>query len=249
MGRVIHFDKLWSDNIEIQQNIFIRKAEIFCEDFIKDNNRITSLAEKDIVTWIFDNSVRRNFILKPFSLQLDCQIEDIKYYKEVTDPFIINGEKPGDIDLLIVNSLKPNQAIGIEVKRVKASVKNIKNENLTKLKSASIGVKQANRIHKIIGFYLSYLMIIVEIDAVEQKATNMFMKNLVQKQFHDLIIQFDESEIHENVGVIYVFATQPTGKNFNDMYILEIGFGKKAKPNEQKYDLTEKVFNFLKIKH
>jgi hypothetical protein len=75
----------------------------------------------------------------------------------------------GDVDILVWNPEKPEEALAFEVKRVKATLEGDDADQISKLGEFTKGVLQANRLADI-GFSLVYLLVFVLVDSRPQNA-------------------------------------------------------------------------------
>jgi hypothetical protein len=75
----------------------------------------------------------------------------------------------GDVDILVWNPEKPEEALAFEVKRFKAILEGDEADEISKLHEFAKGVKQANRLANI-GFSLVYLLVFVLVDSRPQNA-------------------------------------------------------------------------------
>lgn len=78
-------------------------------------------------------------------------------------------ERRGDVDILVWNPEKPEEALAFEVKRFKAVLEGDEADEIGKLHEFTKGVQQANRLADI-GFSLVYLLVFVLVDSRPQNA-------------------------------------------------------------------------------
>jgi len=171
---------------------------------------------------------------------------NVKSYFGLTEPFTQKNKKPGDIDLLLVDTDNPDKAIAFECKRVKAvSLENqtAKVNNTGKIKH---GVLQVNKYQKL-GFHQTYLMIILLDDGRNYKTPNTLFRSSANidelKQLYDL--PFNEP-LNNDTGVIFIIVNQPTGKDINLTGAIGFCLDKFAELHEQKKSLTNKIEELIK---
>ena len=79
------------------------------------------------------------------------------------------GSPKGDVDILLWKSHRPDQAVAIEVKTIKANLDGMGGDHLNRLGEFKKGVRQANDLARI-GFWKVYLWVFVLVDSRLQNA-------------------------------------------------------------------------------
>ncbi len=209
----------------------------------EDNeSSVTTMSEDNILKWLFLNSAFDCFFFQEFFKNP----EKVTPFFGLTEPFTVQGQKPGDIDLLLINAERPDQVIAFECKRVKATSLDNLNSKVNNIQGIRKGVIQANK-YQSLGFHQSYLMIILLDDCRHfVDYPNVMMRNNITDEVEAIYdIPWNE-KLHEDVGIVFVRVTQPTGKDFNLMSGQGFCIDKKAAHLEQTITMTNKVKELLK---
>jgi hypothetical protein len=108
---------------------------------------------------------------------------------------------PGDIDVLLSEPGHPEQAIALECKRLKVAQHSFGSSLLTKSGNLRKGVRQANGLRQL-GFWQSYLCILVAIDAEAQPIGPRFFSYLTT-ELVNAVYRFPEREkLDRSVGLL-----------------------------------------------
>ena len=84
----------------------------------RDNyESVTTMTEDQAIKWLF-NSFRFG---QSFTADFFDNPQRVQSFFAKGEPFVINGRKPGDIDLILVDSERPDKAIAFECKRLKVT--------------------------------------------------------------------------------------------------------------------------------
>jgi hypothetical protein len=237
MNRQIIFKQMFYDS----QPINGKTAVSFFTENTDNDLSVTSMTEDIALRWLFQIYLFKQFFLESFFKDISA----VRPFFGLTDPFVIANKKPGDIDLLLINTNLPNRPIAFECKRVKATSIDGKYSKVNNAQGIKEGTVQINK-YQSLGFYKSYLMIILLDDSRQIEYANTMMRRSTSDNVEAIYeIPWNEN-LHDDVGVVYIKVTQPTGKNFNLMGGIGICIDKLAKPLEQTAEMNAKVMAFLK---
>lgn len=115
---------------------------------------------------------------------------------------------PGDIDVLAANAAYPEQAIAVEVKRVKMPSDSYSTSLPNKLQELEKGCTQV-RLLREIGFHRSYLLVAVVADGREQTEVNFAFRGSTPALVKAVKEKLRSLKFHPDVGVVVVEVTQP----------------------------------------
>ena len=108
MKRTMIFKQIFYD----AQPIGVKTTVSFFAESAENNECITLMTEDQAVKWLFQNSFFRQLFIEAFFENPN----KIKYYFGLTEPFTTKNVKPGDIDLLLVDTNRPDKSIAFECK-------------------------------------------------------------------------------------------------------------------------------------
>lgn len=217
----------------------------FQEDDNANSQSVRDIIESRIVRWLFSQDVFRSLIVG----ELTNNNSHVVYGLSVTNPVIQNtNKKPGDVDILICSPEHPEQAIAIETKRVKVLLANDGSQIVNKLNDLDEGIIQANGLQSL-GFWKSYLMPIIVVDARKRRSANTILKYQIQKETRPIYEVPLHSTMHRDVGVGFVEIIQPTGRDYSEQGSVGICVDKNACELRQPAQLTERISNWLKQRH
>ena len=224
------------------QKLDSRTTYSFFTESDSNEESVTSMTEDIAVKWLFQNSSFGQFFIQSFFEKPS----GVKSFFGLTEPFTISGKKPGDIDLLLVDPERPDKAIAFECKRVKATSIDRDNSKVNNANGIKKGVIQANK-YQSLGFHKSYLMIILLDDGRHfSDYPNTMMRNNNSESVENIYdIPWNEN-LHDDVGIVFVKITQPTGKHFNQMAGQGFCIDKNATLLQQTTAMTNKVKEHLK---
>lgn len=237
MNRILYFKTVIIDSLPITEQ---KTVYSFFTENNEDDESVTSMSEDQAIRWLLNHPALRDSLLSEFF----PDAFRIKCFFGVTKPFTSIGKMPGDIDVLLVDPMQPQKAVAFECKRVKSiSIKDgeSKLNNVEKIKK---GIKQANQ-YQSLGFYKSYLMIILLDDGRKMDTPNViFRYGRAENIGHMYDIPWQEP-LNVDVGIIFVKVNQMTGKHIN--FSVSIGYciEKEATPLEQTHEMTNKVRELL----
>lgn len=119
----------------------------------------TDWNEDTLVNWLF--SKFQFWTLFCDELEMS---EDSRWRAGVRSPFLENtNEKPGDIDVLLVDPAQPQSAVAMETKRIKIQPGRYGPQTISKLSDFGKGMIQANALWKR-GFSRTYLAMLAVVD-------------------------------------------------------------------------------------
>lgn len=95
------------------------KYTFFDDEDDEVSDRFNQRIEMDVVQWLFNHPMNVMNDLFFQELQID---RSFKPYFEIRDPIIKDSLAPGDIDILLINKIKPQYSIGFQVKKIKATI-------------------------------------------------------------------------------------------------------------------------------
>lgn len=232
MDRQLIFQQFFFDLKKVNGN----GVYSFFEDYDQDDNSITNLHEEEAIKWLFEYSSFQELFIGNI---LPNSKNPIGYFG-VSHPVTLPGRKPGDIDILLFDEFNPHLATAIECKRVKVTVDKNAKPKVNNVGKISKAFKQA-RAMRDMGFYKSYVCIILLEDNRELKSANTFIRSSKLIELQEVYSIPQNESLHEDVGVIYIRITQNTRK----LYSLNSGVGfcidKEAKPLVQSIPLTNKI--------
>jgi hypothetical protein len=119
----------------------------------------------------------------------------------------------GDADIILFSPEHPDQAVAIEVKRIKFGISALRPGGIpNKLHEYEKAIEQANRLHKV-GFWKVYLYAITVVDAREQNASKLNSEKLVfdglSMRLRSLVASVvNTNGLNANVGLCELDFTQ-----------------------------------------
>jgi len=236
MKRQMIFRQLYYD----RQLIDGATISFFTESNDQDAS-VTLMSEDQAIRWLFNNSPIKDIFIDGFFLEPSYVVP----FFGLREPFTDVHKKPGDIDLLLVDERFPNSTIAFECKRVKAISIDADNAKVNNINGIRHGVIQANK-YQSLGFHKSYLMIIMLEDSRTLDAGNAMMRNSKSEDVEKIYeIPWNE-KLHDDVGIVFVNVTQPTGKHYNSMGGIGFCIDKPAQSLDQTIEMTNKVKRLLK---
>ena len=204
----------------------------------KSNSNITDLPEPELIRFLMANIQVRSFIFRELGMPYNAFYRD-----SVAKPVIDNpNKKPGDVDLLICDKVNPHQSVAIEGKRIKVATLNEQDEIVSKLDGQNVieGVKQAKGLRNL-GFYNSYLALLVETDGRNRKECNTLSRHLNNGTLKKLYDFPYRDKLYQEIGIIIIEIVHPTNKNYSGMSQVNVCIVKGATPLEQPVILTNKI--------
>lgn len=209
----------------------------------EDDESVTTLSEEAAIHWLFNNP----HFFEMFADGFFGYYTGVEKYFGLKEPFTNQNKKPGDIDLLLLDKEKPHQAIAFECKKVKAITIDEHISKVNNIEKIRKGILQVNQ-YQSLGFYQSYLLIILLDDGRYKKTPNQMFRAHKEDVERIYDIPWNEN-LNSDVGVVYVKVNQTTGRHIN----FTGGFGfcidKPAQKLEQTASMTNKVKELIKQNH
>jgi hypothetical protein len=163
------------------------------------------------------------------------------------DPSHLMGDAraPGDIDVLAIDHARLDQAIAIEIKRVKLPPKAYLTARPNKLQDLDKGCRQV-RLLRSMGFHRSYLVVAVVADGREQTDVGFPFRGPPPALVKVVRDKLRSLPFHPDVGVFVVEVTQPVDKDIRDSGAVGIWTHQHAQDVEQPAALTDGLRAFLR---
>jgi hypothetical protein len=206
------------------------------------------MSEQEIVRWVLLCDPARRLLFEA----LGGFAPEAFYKPEVVQPFFDPGK--GDLDVLVCNRNRPQEAAAIEIKRVKVTVLDMENDRLNKLEDARVGVRQANRLYDTLGFFRSYLGILSVIDASRQDDFNIPCRGInsaSKSNYGDVttfkrIVEFPNREdLKPEIGIVFIELVQPSGLSINTRVTFRVCVHHPASSRTQSTTATNRVVLLL----
>lgn len=226
-------------------------ATFFHDDGGFEGPSITEKPEPQLVSELFGDQDVRNLIFHELALP-----KDSIYDTHVVQPLIDNPQaKPGDIDVLICERDKPNQAIAVECKRVKVVAASTFDDDLNKIQDIKDGAIQTRELRRM-QFNRTFLAVLIQVDGRKRKDFNTVFRGLNPRATFDgsqttlkRIYEFPQSGIfHDDVGFIFIEVIQPTGKPFERMGGVCLRIERQARAVAQPDSLTNRISHWISTK-
>lgn len=197
---------------------------------------VTGFTEAEIIDYIYS---------KRFEILIHEEIgfikEEVSKEFEVSDPIIKNkNTKPGDFDIVVWNKNRPENAVTIEVKCIKAETLISGETKFNKEKNVTKGITQANAYLKY-KFFKTFLLIIILDNGEKVTNKNQFFKDSDLKNSERLFNDNVLSNLNKDVGLLYLKITQTTGKSIYERCNISILKEREATQIKQSLELTEKI--------
>ncbi len=200
----------------------------------------TDVHEAELARWLFTALTPARLLASKLGLVPGMQVAFL------TDTSILasTARGPGDIDVLAVDGRCPEQAVAVEVKRVKMPSESYLTSQPNKLQELEKGCKQVGLL-RAIGFHRTYLLIVVVADGREQTAVSFPFRGPTPALVKAVKEKLRSLEFHPDVGVVVVEATQPVDKDIQDSGAIGIWTHQEASMIRQPPELTAKIASFL----
>jgi hypothetical protein len=146
----------------------------------------------------------------------------------------------GDLDILIVDPIRPANTIILECKRIKVKIEEDQSEKVNKVEELKVLVGQVNdRIKR--GFHKVYLTVLIVCDGRNKIANNIFFNHASSKTLESIYTHPYLDTLDPKAGLLFLEPSQLTAKDYN----LQAGCGiyemRKPTPQQQPKDLTKKI--------
>lgn len=224
------------DTVSIKPDAVIYK--LFEDDNSSEDKRVTSLWERELVEFLFTH------YLKLYEYLIYEELGITNTYNphfEKIKPIIDNpNEKPGDIDLLLVDESQIIKSIGFQVKKLKGFV-DIDNISRVKFSNIEEGIVQVNKMFEKYRFYKNYLMLIVANDGMNNTTNNFLFRQVDGSEIKQLYLESTYENLKEGIGVFIVEVTQPIGKNIRKSGMIASKLIVQASECEQSEILNNKI--------
>lgn len=207
-----------------------KKAESII-DFLND--------EEKAVEWLINDSDFRTLVFK----NLFEDASNVKSFTGLKEPFIFKQQKPGDIDLLLVNPLHLEKSIAIECKIVKAKSLEKGEAKINKVEKIKKGIIQANK-YLTVGFSQSYLMIIVLDDGRNSKIPNVLLRSAEYENLKRMYNFPFLKSLKKEVGLIYIHLNQ-ISSSIESARRIGCNIERRASQIKQKKSITNSIQNLL----
>lgn len=207
----------------------------FTDYDVLQEDRVTEVPESRIIRALFSSSAQ-DLIFPELGVSKNSSI-----FYDVREPVVQFGQQPGDIDVLIADGGRADLAIALQCKRVKVLALNHDEDKANKIDSIAGGVRQANLQRSTFGFYRNYLVIIIQTVGKLRTRNNTLARgpsrDTLKKVYH-----FPQREsLHEDIGIVFIEITQPTGKSWTRMAQIAICVDQDAHRLEQPARLTNRI--------
>lgn len=200
----------------------------------------TDVQEAELAHWLFTAFASSRLIAVELGLIPEMQLA----FRTDTKILAPTARGPGDIDVLAVNTTYPEQAISVEVKRVKMPSDSYLTSQPNKLQELEKGSKQVGLLREI-GFHRSYLLVAVVADGREQTEVSFPFRGPTPELVAVVKEKLRGLNFHPDVGVVVVEATQPVDKDIQDTGAIGIWTHQAASMIRQPPELTAKIASFL----
>lgn len=224
------------DTVSIKPGSVIYK--LFEDDNSFEDERVNDLLEKELVKFLFDPVYR--FFEHLIFEELGIANTYCPHFEKIK-PIIDNpNEKPGDIDLLLVDKSQVINSIGFQVKKLKGFV-DLDKINKVKFSKIEEGIVQINKMFAKYKFYKNYLMLIVANDGMNNTTNKFLFRHVDGSEIKPLYSASTYEKLREEIGVFIVEITQPTGKGIRKCGKIATKLLKDSTMNIQSEELTNKI--------
>lgn len=237
MGKLLKFKWVAYDSKLLQPNI-LQSFTLF-----NTNNKIgeneARQFENEMVGWLVSQHSFRELLLgeleMPFFTNVFCQLKK---------PFITtHNNKPGDVDILLINPQEPTYSIAIECKKVNVTT-SLDSEKVNKIDKIKGAINQTKGLLEM-GFHKVYLAIITGSHGAENTDVNYLYRGIGEQNFQKLYDFPDRENLDSRVGLIFIEVIQPTGNSLDHTGVLSLCVDMFAKGQEQSRRITENIKSFM----
>lgn len=189
------------------------------------------------------------FVLTNFATQL-CQLSKCDFRNSIIEnniiePFTQRDLIPGDVDIIIYNKDNPGNTTAIEVKVLRKNKTNELNDYLIGFERIKKGVVQAEGLLGI-GFGTVFLLVVVLANVSNQVEKNLATRSIDTKNWKKIRQRFDQLLGNLRIGLINIEINQNSEKQISERGSIS-GFTYKYFIHEQKYHITEKSINKIRL--
>lgn len=201
---------------------------------------IRKFTESEIIDFIYKEKFYHQ-LYKEMGLSDSQRITILREQKE---PFILKqNSKPGDLDLILFDPQKPENAIAVEVKCVKFKTSRNQVITINKEKSISEGITQVNEYLKL-GFHKTYLLVILLDESWEQAKPNSIFKETGLENAQKLVNPKVLKNLDRNIGLLYMGVRQITSQSV----LLNTGVDIRTIQHAAGIDQNERITEIIKRK-
>lgn len=206
----------------------------------KDPSRITMPPEAALVRALFDDAWFRKDLLEALELR-----GSIRHgLEQKGHPVLPPGwnSKPGDVDVVLVPE-NPRQAVGIEVKRHKVTLRpdgELSGADLEGLLQK--GIEQTHGLIKL-GFHRVVLMLVIPTDGADSLSGNTLDRGPSNGVFKAILDGIEQRNLSADAGVLLVTVEQPTGLAFETLRKVSVCLARAPRPRVQSLELNERLAN------
>jgi hypothetical protein len=198
--------------------------------------------EDTLVTWLFSRLQFRTMLCAELGLS-----DDARWRTGIRTPFLQNpNQKPGDIDLLLVDPAQPQAAVVMETKRVKVRPGSQGPQTITKLAGFGKGMLQANALLDC-GFARTYLTMFAVVDGRHATESNFLFRGLGSDSVRIVLETPDWQSLRPGIGVLYVEVVQPVGRPVDEAGMICLAQLHPAQPREQSVDMTSRIVHYFEL--
>jgi hypothetical protein len=200
-----------------------------------DEDRVVTIPEGKMVKRIF-MSCGRDLLFQELNIPADSSINF-----EVITPVVDPGQRPGEIDAIICLGGRPDLSMGIQCKRVKVEALSQSEDKCNKIHGITEGIKQVNLQRRTFGFHQNYLAVLIETLGKRRIESNTAFRGPTRDTFAEIYDMTQNESLDEEVGIVFIKVTQPTGKSWMRNFQLSVCVDKPAAWLEQTPRLTNKI--------
>jgi hypothetical protein len=193
--------------------------------------------EENTLEWLMNNWFFREILFQ----KLYQSNSGIKWFTSLKEPFTKPNQKPGDIDLLLVDVENIDKSIAFECKVIKAQSLTYSSTKINKMESIKkSGVVQANK-YLDIGFHKVYLMIIILDDGRNYKNPNILFKSAPNNNLDELYNGKWKNDLNEKIGIMHCRINQMMNNDIRTSNSISISVEENAIAIEQIKSITNKI--------
>jgi hypothetical protein len=150
--------------------------------------------------------------------------------------------KPGDIDILICPTGRPDAAIAIQCKPVIVLALNEEeDDDVKKLPRLTELVQQVNWQRERYRFHRNILAILIKTDGRKKVGHRSLFRGPNEDTFRSIYEFPDRERVHGDVGIVFIEISQPTGKPFAEYGMIGVCVDKPARCLDQPAELTNRI--------
>lgn len=202
----------------------------------RDESGVASVGEQAITQWLFRQPAPRSLLLSALGIQPHATL-----HAGVTTPLIEpSRSKPGDIDLVAFELMKPGEATAVEVKRVKVTTYSDRDDHVNKIRGLDKGVDQASALASL-GFHRCYYAIVLQVDGWRRTDFNVLFRGASPQTLERVYDCPRMDRLDTDVGVVLIEVVQPTGASHDQMAMVGVCVMRGATPRDQPEQVTRRV--------